>query len=243
MSSSSSKGKGPELTDEEDTTNDAAGEEEDTGAQVTPIVKLKAVAVSTGEEDENAILDLKAKLYRFDKDSDQWKERGAGSVKLLKHKVTNKVRLLMRQAKTLKICANHWILPTISIQEHVENEKSCIWRASDFSDGVLKDELFCMKFQTIDIRRQFMKTVQQVAESQLNKNRVTVSRQDKEENGVAKSPQAVENKVAEAQQDENEDASNAARMLENLSVEDRAQKGEPESKSEVKKEEAPASST
>ena len=43
----------------------------------------------------------KAKLYRFDKDDNQWKERGTGTVKLLKHKETGKVCLLMRQAKTL----------------------------------------------------------------------------------------------------------------------------------------------
>jgi Ran-binding protein 1 len=49
----------------------------------------------------------KSKLYRFDKDGNQWKERGTGTVKLLKHKETSKVRLVMRQAKTLKICANH----------------------------------------------------------------------------------------------------------------------------------------
>jgi hypothetical protein len=49
----------------------------------------------------------KAKLYRFDKEGNQWKERGAGTVKFLKHKVTGKVRLLMRQSKILKICANH----------------------------------------------------------------------------------------------------------------------------------------
>lgn len=46
-------------------------------------------------------------MYRFDKEGNQWKERGAGTVKLLKHKQTGKVRLVMRQSKTLKICANH----------------------------------------------------------------------------------------------------------------------------------------
>ncbi|GAB2272728.1 Ran-binding protein 1 b [Dionaea muscipula] len=76
------------------------------------------VAVTTGEEDEDPILDLKAKLYRFDKDGNQWKERGAGSVKFLKHKVTGKVRLVMRQSKTLKICANHLVLPTMIVQEN-----------------------------------------------------------------------------------------------------------------------------
>lgn len=35
-----------------------ANEDEDTGAQVAPIIKLEEVAVTTGEENEDAILDL-----------------------------------------------------------------------------------------------------------------------------------------------------------------------------------------
>jgi Ran-binding protein 1 len=49
----------------------------------------------------------KSKLYRFDTGSNEWKERGVGVVKLLQHKENKKVRLLMRQDKTLKIRANH----------------------------------------------------------------------------------------------------------------------------------------
>ena len=41
------------------------GDDEDTGAHVTPIVKLEEVAVTTGEEDEDAILDLYAFLPYF----------------------------------------------------------------------------------------------------------------------------------------------------------------------------------
>jgi Ran-binding protein 1 len=36
----------------------AAGEEEDTGAQVAPIVRLEEVAVTTGEEDEESLVDM-----------------------------------------------------------------------------------------------------------------------------------------------------------------------------------------
>ncbi|XP_057484546.1 ran-binding protein 1 homolog a-like [Actinidia eriantha] len=147
----------------------AAGEDEDTGAQVAPIVKLEEVAVTTGEEDEDSILDLKSKLYRFDKDGNQWKERGAGTVKLLKHKETGKVRLVMRQSKTLKICANHLVLPTMSVQEHAGNDKSCVWHATDFADGELKDELFCIRFGSVDNCKTFMERFQEVAESQLKK--------------------------------------------------------------------------
>nr|XP_043609898.1 ran-binding protein 1 homolog b-like [Erigeron canadensis] len=156
----------PEHREEEET---APAEDEDTGAQIAPIVKLEEVAVTTGEEDEDAILDLKSKLYRFDKEGNQWKERGAGSVKFLKHKKTGKVRLVMRQSKTLKICANHLVIPTMTVQEHAGNDKSCVWHASDFSDGELKDELFCIRFGSVENCKKFMETFQEVAESQQSK--------------------------------------------------------------------------
>ncbi|XP_042412127.1 ran-binding protein 1 homolog a-like [Zingiber officinale] len=143
----------------------AAGEDEDTGAQITPIVTLAEVAVTTGEEEEDTLLDLKAKLYRFDKEGNQWKERGTGSVKLLKHRETGKVRLVMRQSKTLKICANHLVVPTIKIQEHAGSDKSCVWHASDFADGELKEELFCIRFGSVENCKKFMEMVESIAES------------------------------------------------------------------------------
>ncbi|CAM0872708.1 unnamed protein product [Alopecurus aequalis] len=128
-----------------------AGEEEDTGAQIAPIVKLEEVAITTGEEDEDVLLDMKAKLYRFDKDGGQWKERGTGTVKLLKHKETAKVRLVMRQAKTLKICANHLVVATTKMQEHAGSDKSCVWHALDFADCELKEEMFAIRFGSVEI--------------------------------------------------------------------------------------------
>lgn len=35
-----------------------AGEEEDTGAQIAPIVKLEEIAISTGEENEDVLIDM-----------------------------------------------------------------------------------------------------------------------------------------------------------------------------------------
>jgi hypothetical protein len=49
----------------------------------------------------------KSKLYRFDNDSGEWKERGVGQSKLLQHKESQRIRYLFRQEKTLKIRANH----------------------------------------------------------------------------------------------------------------------------------------
>ncbi|CAN5960329.1 unnamed protein product, partial [Sphagnum jensenii] len=131
------------------------GDEEDTGAQIAPIVKLEEVVISTGEENEDVLLDIKAKLYRFDKEGTQWKERGVGQVKLLEHKQTKKIRLLMRQSRTLKICANHMVLASTTLQEHAGSDKSWVWHAPDYSDGTLKEELFCMRFGSIESAQKF----------------------------------------------------------------------------------------
>lgn len=50
----------------------------------------------------------RAKLFRYEAENKEWKERGTGDVRLLKHKGTGKVRLVMRRDKTLKVCANHY---------------------------------------------------------------------------------------------------------------------------------------
>ncbi|GMI92038.1 RAN binding protein 1 [Hibiscus trionum] len=175
-------------------------DDEDTGAQVAPIVKLEEIAVSTGEENEDPILDLKSKLYRFDKEGNQWKERGAGTVKLLKHKETGKVRLVMRQSKTLKICANHLVLPTMTVQEHAGNDKSCLWHATDFADGELKDELFCIRFASVENCKTFMEVFQEVAESQKSKE------ENKDASAAAESLEklSVEEKKAEGKAGEEE---------------------------------------
>jgi hypothetical protein len=53
------------------------------------------------------VVTSRAKLLRFASDTKEWKERGVGDVKLLKHKDTGKVRILLRQEKTNKVVMNH----------------------------------------------------------------------------------------------------------------------------------------
>lgn len=71
-------------------------------------VDIKEVEVQTGEEDETCFWKHRAKLYRWSKETGEWKERGLGEAKLLQHKENKKIRFLLRQEKTLKIVANHY---------------------------------------------------------------------------------------------------------------------------------------
>ncbi|KAF5751354.1 Ran-binding protein 1 b [Tripterygium wilfordii] len=86
------------------------------------------------------------------------------------------------------MCFGFAVLPNMTVQEHAGSEKSCVWHATDFADGELKKELFCIRFGSIENCKTFMETFQEVAESQ-KKN------------------------------EENEDATATAGLLEKLSVE------------------------
>ena len=74
-----------------------------------PVIHLtEKVETKTNEEQEEQVFKMRAKLFRFDRGTREWKERGTGDVRLLKHKENHKTRLVMRRDKTLKVCANHY---------------------------------------------------------------------------------------------------------------------------------------
>lgn len=69
--------------------NEGAPEEYD--PHYEPIVPLPAaIVVTTGEEDETPIFNERAKLFRYDADAKEWKERGVGQMKLLHHSINSK---------------------------------------------------------------------------------------------------------------------------------------------------------
>lgn len=84
-------------------------EEEEADVHFEPVVHLtEKVDTKTNEELEEQTFKMRAKLFKFDRESREWKERGTGDVRLLKHKENGKTRLVMRRDKTLKVCANHY---------------------------------------------------------------------------------------------------------------------------------------
>jgi len=150
------------MADKEDKEEAGTGEgdepaaEEEAKVEFKPLVQLKEVDVVTHEEDEGALFKMRAKLFRYDPDSKQWKERGTGDVKFLKHKSTNKIRVLMRREKTLKVCANHYISPAYRLQENVGSDRSWVWTCpADFADGEPKEEVFAIRFANSENAQKF----------------------------------------------------------------------------------------
>lgn len=89
--------------------DDEKADEEEADVHFEPVVHLtEKVETKTNEELEEQMFKMRAKLFKFDRDSREWKERGTGDVRLLKHRENGKTRLVMRRDKTLKVCANHY---------------------------------------------------------------------------------------------------------------------------------------
>jgi len=107
----------------------------------------------------------RARLYIYDESllnkgtgNKTWNERGVGEMKLLKHKETSKIRLLMRVDKTLKIITNHHVDHQIVLTEMPSTDRAWMWATPhDFSepDEGLQARTFAAKFKTPEVAKEF----------------------------------------------------------------------------------------
>jgi Ran-binding protein 1 len=149
-------------------TNKLAQEEapESEDVHFEPVIRLtEKVEVKTNEELEEQTFKMRAKLFKFVKDANEWKERGTGDVRLLKHKENGKTRLVMRRDKTLKVCANHYgmcseaqtvwrfqanryaVVPDMKLSPNVGSDRSWVWNAAaDVSEGEPEAQTLAIRF-------------------------------------------------------------------------------------------------
>ena len=97
----------------------------------------------------------RAKLYRYT--DGEWKERGLGDVKILQHKITKKLRVVMRRELVLKICLNHALNEDVIYKN--KDDKSWLFIVNDYSEGEVELNKFCLRFRSKEIADDFMKAV------------------------------------------------------------------------------------
>ncbi|KAL8768904.1 MAG: hypothetical protein Q9209_004959 [Squamulea sp. 1 TL-2023] len=150
--SGSSKAKRDAEAAEADKEGEEGGQQEEApdspDVHFEPVVHLtEKVDTKTNEESEEQTFKMRAKLFRFDRDSREWKERGTGDVRLLKHKENAKTRLVMRRDKTLKVCANHYVVPNMHLEPNVGSDRSWVWNAAaDVSEGEPEASTLAIRF-------------------------------------------------------------------------------------------------
>ncbi|XP_069747257.1 E3 SUMO-protein ligase RanBP2 isoform X2 [Narcine bancroftii] len=151
------------------------GQEEEKDVQhFEPVISLPdLINVSTGEENEQVIFCHRAKLYRYDKEVGQWKERGIGDLKLLQNYDSKKVRIVMRRDQVLKICANHWLKPDVKIEPMKGTEKAFVWTVMDFADDVPKVEQLAVRFKQQEVANSFRDLFEEAKKAQVQGTLVT----------------------------------------------------------------------
>ncbi|KAH9416781.1 E3 SUMO-protein ligase RanBP2 [Dermatophagoides pteronyssinus] len=113
----------------------------------------------TGEENEEVIYKERAKLYRYIKETNEFKERGVGEMKILRKRDTDNYRLLMRRDNVFKIICNHQITEHLRLKERTIN--SFIWGCKDFSENPNgEDQIFVIKFKDETRRNAFQQAVE-----------------------------------------------------------------------------------
>ena len=122
-----------------------------------PVIPLPdEIQVVTGEEGLEVLFSSRAKLYRFDADSGQWKERGVGDVKLLRHPQTGQGRVLMRREHIKKLCANHNINAGMELKPNVGSDRSWVWYTpADYAEGEARAEKLAIKLKSAEIAGKF----------------------------------------------------------------------------------------
>ncbi|KAG9317258.1 putative ran binding protein [Chiua virens] len=137
----------------------APKQEEETDAHFEPVIRLtEQVETKTNEEDEEVLFKMRSKLFRFDTAGNEWKERGTGDARLLQHKETKKVRLVMRRDKTLKVCANHVISADMRLQPNIGSDRSWVWKvAADYAESPPTSETLAIRFANSDNAKEFKK--------------------------------------------------------------------------------------
>ncbi|KAI9014955.1 RanBP1 domain-containing protein [Gaertneriomyces semiglobifer] len=169
-----------------------------------PVMKLEQLdEIKTMEEDEDTIFKMRAKLFRFDKNANEWKERGTGDVKLLGHKQSGKIRILMRREKTHKICANHYITPAMELKPNVGSDRSWVWNTlADVSEGEPSAEMLAIRFANAENANKFKEAFEDAQKknaslSESSTEQIAESKPEEEPAAKAEEPKAEEESKAE----------------------------------------------
>eukprot|EP00088_Acartia_fossae_P031605 TRINITY_DN32467_c0_g1_i1.p1 TRINITY_DN32467_c0_g1~~TRINITY_DN32467_c0_g1_i1.p1 ORF type:complete len:282 (-),score=109.01 TRINITY_DN32467_c0_g1_i1:114-959(-) len=117
-----------------------------------PIIYLPEIEVNSGEDDEEEIVRIRAKLYRYAHECEppEWKERGTGDIRILKNPELHTCRVVMRREKTLKVCANHFILPWMELKKNCNSDKAWLWKTqADYADDTVVHQTLAARFSNV----------------------------------------------------------------------------------------------
>ncbi|TRY72155.1 hypothetical protein TCAL_00256 [Tigriopus californicus] len=147
------------LSPKKDDHDEVAHEDPDHDPHFEPIIPLPAlVKVTTGEEDEETVFLHRSKVFRYDPDTKQWKERGIGDIKILRHTVKNSYRVLLRREQIHKVACNHLITKDMELKPMAGSQNAVCWFAMDYAEEEAKLEHLAARFKLPETKDEFKTT-------------------------------------------------------------------------------------
>lgn len=147
-----------EKTEEEEEEGGEGGEHDPHFEPIVPLPSI--VATSTGEEEETAVFNDRAKLFRFD--GTEWKERGVGQMKILHHPVNGTYRFLLRRDQVHKVVLNMLISVDVDLQPLYTSDKAWLWAGYNYADDQPVLEKLAIRFKSSELANQFKVAVDQI---------------------------------------------------------------------------------
>jgi len=210
--------------------NDEDGaEHEEHDPYFEPVIHLPEVHIYSMEEDEDELVKLRAKLFRYDKSEEphQWKERGTGEIKILWHTQRKTVRVLMRRDKTWKICANHYITPWMELKPNCDSDRAWVWSVpADFADETPKPELLAARFANAENAMKFKEAFEdgkKIAEIYANGEESSEEENKKDKEEEKEDKKEKESAAKEKPSEESVEEKEVSEKLSGLKVADQPQ--------------------
>uniref|UniRef100_A0A914QJ33 Uncharacterized protein n=1 Tax=Panagrolaimus davidi TaxID=227884 RepID=A0A914QJ33_9BILA len=139
-------------------------------AQYEPVIPLPdKVDIVTGEEFEKVLFKNRCKLYIFNSDTKEIKERGVGDIKVLFNPENKYYRVVMRREQVHKICANFSIIKSTKIADKAGTKGCGAFNCIDFSENTQEGipTVFFIRFRDEKVYEEFKKLLTAIAEGNL----------------------------------------------------------------------------
>uniref|UniRef100_A0A914NYJ6 Uncharacterized protein n=1 Tax=Panagrolaimus davidi TaxID=227884 RepID=A0A914NYJ6_9BILA len=136
-------------------------------AHYEPVIPLPdKVDVVTGEESEQVLFKNRCKLYIFNSETKEVKERGVGDLKVLYNPEEKSYRVVMRREQVHKICANFRITKGMNIADKTGTNNCGIFNCVDFTDNneTGTPTVFIIRFREDTTYEEFKKLFNDISE-------------------------------------------------------------------------------
>ena len=102
----------------------------------------------------------RAKLYRYDPNTKEWKERGVGEMKLLHHAADNRYRLLLRREQVHKVVCNLRLTADLEFNTLKTSDRAWVWAGMNYAEPENPEvEQLAVKFKSPELAAEFKEAV------------------------------------------------------------------------------------